>query len=311
MPKFSIRKVQQLTGHNGAIYALAPGPEPRTFLSAGGDGWVVQWSLAEKDEQGELLGRLVAKVDTQVFSLAYIPTTHTVVAGDMNGGVHWLNLREDRPNRHIAHHKKGTFGLQIVGEELISIGGSGMLTKWDILRQASIESLHLSSQALRSLVHVPGTNTIFFGSSDHSIFKLSVDSLEVQEKVAASHENSVFALHNHPLHPGTLYSGGRDAQLKKWSIGESLTLENAQPAHWYTINHLIADPSGDYLLSASRDKTIRIWDSTEFKLLMTLDAARDGGHVNSVNRLMWIEGTSFFVSASDDRSLILWELTAS
>lgn len=311
MSKFSVRKVQQLTGHNGAVYALAPGPEPGTFLSAGGDGWIVQWSLAEKDEQGELLGRLVAKVDTQVFSLAYIPTTHTVVAGDMNGGVHWLNLREDRPNRHIAHHKKGTFGLQIVGEELISIGGGGVLTKWDVLRQSSSESLRLSSEALRSLVYAPAQEALFVGSSEHSIFRLNPCDLEIEEKITASHENSVFALHHHPHYPNVLYSGGRDAQLKKWSIGSSLVLENAQPAHWYTINHLIASPTGQFLLSASRDKTIRIWDSAEFKLLLTLDAARDGGHVNSVNRLLWITGMPYFVSASDDRSLILWELTTS
>lgn len=309
MAKLTVRKVQQLTGHNGAIYALAPGPEPHTFLSAGGDGWVVQWSLKEKDEQGELLGHLIAKVDTQVFSLTYIPTTNTVVAGDMNGGVHWLNLSEDRPNRHIAHHKKGTFGVIQIGEELITIGGAGVLTKWDVLRQSSSESLHLSNQALRSLTYVPDQEMLIIGSSDHSIFRVNAKDFEVLEQVPASHDNSVFALHSHPLQPAVLYSGGRDAQLKKWSLSESLVLESAQPAHWYTINDLIADPSGAYLLSASRDRNIRVWDSEQFKLLWTLDAARDGGHVNSVNRLLWIPDSSYFVSASDDRSLILWELS--
>ncbi|MEL6833850.1 MAG: hypothetical protein AAFP77_12730 [Bacteroidota bacterium] len=304
----SVKKVQELTGHNGAIYALAPGPEPNTFLSAGGDGWIVQWSFKEKDEQGALLGRLVAKVDTQVFSIAYIPTTDTVVAGDMNGGVHWLNLKEDRPNRHLAHHKKGTFGFHLLDDELFSIGGDGIITRWDILRQSSSESLHLSSQALRSIIGLDAQGELLVGSSDHNIYRIGIADLDLRETVKAAHDNSVFALHVSDSNPAMLYSGGRDAHLRQWSVGTTLTQKEAQPAHWFTINHLIADPTGTLLFSASRDKTIRIWDRRSFTLRKTLDAARDGGHVNSVNRLLWIEGTSYFVSASDDRVMIVWEV---
>ena len=305
----TVRKVQQLTGHNSAVYGLTPGPEPRTFLSAGGDGWIVQWSLGEKDEKGELLGRLLAKVDTQVFSLVYIPTTHTVVAGDMNGGVHWVNLQEERPNRHIAHHHKGTFGFQIVGEELVSIGGDGIITRWDILRQSSIESLQLSAQPLRSVLHLSTRNELIIGSSDHSIYRIGLADFDVRETIKAAHDNSVFALCAPSSTSEMLYSGGRDAQLKQWQLGEATQLQEAQPAHWYTINDLIADPSGETIFSASRDKTIRVWDSKTFKLRKTLDAPRDGGHVNSVNRLLWLEDSPYFVSASDDRSLIIWEVS--
>lgn len=308
MPTPTVRKVSQLTGHNAAIYALTPGPTPGTFLSGGGDGWIVQWSLEQLDEQGEMLGRLLAKVEAQVFSVIYIPTTETVVAGDMNGGVHWINLGEDRPNRHIAHHKKGTFGFYLLGEELISFGGDGVISRWDILRQSSSESLKLSSQSLRSLTYDAATDEFFVGSSDHNIYRLSAKDFSLRETIKGAHDNSVFALHTHPLEPSILFSAGRDAQLKKWTITGEAQLQEAQPAHWFTINHLIATSEGQYMLSASRDKTIRIWDSATFKLKMTLDAVRDGGHVNSVNRLLWLEGTKHFVSASDDRSLILWEM---
>lgn len=311
MPPLKIRKVHQLTGHNAAIYALVPGPQPGTFLSAAGDGWIVQWSLNDAREGEELLGHLLAKVDTQVFSLAYLSETNTLVAGDMNGGIHWLNLSEDRPNRHVAHHRKGTYGLVVAKEELISLGGDGVITRWDILRQSSIESLQLSNQALRSALYRPAAAEWLIGSSDHHIYRLNAEDFSIKEKMTAAHQNSVFCLEEHPADNDKFFSGSRDALLKVWEIGDKgapTSLLNEQPAHWFTINHLITSPDGKYLLTASRDKTIRIWDTTTYKLLKTLDAPRDGGHVNSVNRLLWIPGTSYFVSASDDRSIVVWQV---
>ncbi|WP_020536252.1 WD40 repeat domain-containing protein [Lewinella cohaerens] len=311
MSPLNIRKVHQLTGHNAAIYALVPGPQPGTFLSAAGDGWIVQWSLNDATEGEELLGKLVAKVDTQVFSLAYLPVTNTVVAGDMNGGVHWLNLSEDRPNRHLAHHRKGTYGIVIAGDQLITLGGDGVITRWDTLRQSSVESLQLSNKALRTAVYREEEAEWLIGASDHHIYRLDAADFSIKEKIAAAHENSVFCIQEHPKESNKFFSGSRDALLKVWQIGEEgapTALLDSQPAHWYTINDLLTSPDGKHLLTASRDKTIRIWDTATYKLIKTLDAARDGGHVNSVNRLLWVPGTSCFVSASDDRSIIVWNV---
>ena len=49
-----LRLLHTSTGHNGALYALQPGFEPHAFLSAGSDGWIVQWDL-HAPENGKLL----------------------------------------------------------------------------------------------------------------------------------------------------------------------------------------------------------------------------------------------------------------
>lgn len=296
----TIQKTHQLTGHEAGIYALIPGRQPDTFLSAAGDGWIVEWDRANPE-----MGRLVAKVDVQVFTLAYLPETDTILAGDMNGGVHWLNLGEDRPNKHIAHHEKGVFGILPLGDHVFTIGGGGMLTRWDALRQQSQESIRLTGFPLRSLTQHDGTLAV--GSSDHHIYLLDADTLELRKKWRA-HQNSVFAL-AYSADGQHLFSGSRDAHLNVWQAAEGENL-SSQPAHLYTINDIIRHPSGDYILTASRDRTIKLWDAHTFKLLKVLDTARDGGHVNSVNRLCWIPNTNSFVSASDDRTLILWEMEA-
>lgn len=303
MPDIKVKKRHQLTGHNSGIYDLVAGPKAGTFLSAAGDGWVAEWSVEEPEN-----GKLLAQVDTQVFSMLYLKDTHSLVLGDMNGGVHWLNLDDPAANKHIAHHKKGTYGLFLAEDTLISLGGAGMITRWDIEAQRSIESFQLSSQALRSGQYLAATKEIVVGSSDHTIYVLDATDLSIKAQRNQAHNNSVFCLQQHPTHPGILLSGGRDAHLKAWDLFALEEPLSSQPAHWFTINDLIFSPDGKYLLTASRDKTIRIWHAHNYQLIMTLDTIRDGCHVNSVNSLLWVPDTPYFVSASDDRSLILWEV---
>ncbi|MCK6695880.1 MAG: hypothetical protein L6Q97_27735, partial [Thermoanaerobaculia bacterium] len=118
-----------------------------------------------------------------------------------------------------------------------------------------------------------------------------------------AHANSVFVVAYTPNHR-YLLSGGRDAMLRVWDLENNLTLVSEQPAHWFTVNHLVFSPDGQFFATASRDKTIKIWDTETFQLLRVLETIRDGGHINSVNRLLWTP--DYLISASDDRSVILW-----
>ena len=104
-------------------------------------------------------------------------------------------------------------------------------------------------------------------------------------------------------------SGGRDAFLRVWNLETpSFQLEKSIPAHLFTINSLVFSPDKTLFATASRDRTIKIWNAATFELLKVVDAMRDGGHIRSVNRLFWETETGFLVSASDDRSLMVWEI---
>lgn len=296
----SIQQIARLGGHNAAIFALTASADPRYFLSAAGDGWIVKWDLDDPDP-----GRLIAKIDTQAFSLCYLPEQEHLVVGNMNGGVHWVDLQDPEQTRNIAHHQKGVFAIRTVGDAVFTAGGQGLLTRWSAKEKRSEESLKLSNQSLRSMAIHPGGNQLAVGSSDHSIYLLKLPDLQLIHTIKEAHENSVFSLQYSP-DGRYLLSGGRDAHLRVWDIWNDYREVSAQPAHWFTINAIAYHPEGHWLATASRDKTIKIWDAETFELLKVIETIRDKGHVNSVNTLLWATYHNYLISAGDDRTIAVW-----
>lgn len=293
-----IAKRHTCTGHRAAVYALAAGKDTRRLLSAGGDGWIVDWDLDNPEN-----GHLLASVETQVFSLIFLPENNMLVAGNMNGGLHWIDLATPDRTRNVQHHRKGVYDLKSWNGWLFSAGGDGLLTRWAADTGRTVESYQLANQALRSIALAPGRAEIAIGSSDHSIYLLDLETFALRQTLKAAHTNSVFTVAYSP-DERLLLSGGRDAMLRVWDLEKDCALVSEQAAHWYTINHLAFSPDGRYFATASRDKTVKIWDAGDFQLLKVLDVQRSGGHINSVNRLLWLpEG---LISGSDDRTVIIW-----
>lgn len=301
-----IHKQYTLTGHEASVFGLCASGEPSSFYSAAGDGWIVRWDLAGDDPQ---LGRLVARVDTQVFFLHALPQYNTLIAGNMYGGVHWIDLAAPEQSRNIAAHQgKGVFAILSQGDQVLSAGGDGRLIRWLAPEGRSTESLHLSHHSLRALAYSAQRQELAVGASDRSIYLLDAHTLALRAHLADAHQSSVFALAYSP-DGQHLISGGRDAILRIWSLEAPeapLLLQHQINAHWFTINDLAFSADGRWLASASRDKTIKIWDAHTFQLCKVLDTIRDGCHVNSVNRLLWLPGPSRLISASDDRSIMVW-----
>ncbi len=296
------KHIHTCTGHRAALYALAPGKDARHFYSAGGDGWLVEWNLDAPET-----GRVAATVETQVFSLASLPGKNGLLVGNMNGGLHWIDLEMPERTRNIQHHQKGVYALQIHKQWLFSAGGDGLLTRWALDEARSVESFQLSNLALRCLSVSTRRNELAAGASDGSIYRLDLETLALKQRVAGAHDPSVFTLCFSP-DGRFLLSGGRDAMLRVWDMEKNSALVSEQPAHLFTINHIAYAPNGKFFATASRDKTIKIWDAAGFKLLKVLEGVRDGGHFNSVNKLLWLGDT--LISCSDDRTAILWRVEA-
>lgn len=92
-----------------------------------------------------------------------------------------------------------------------------------------------------------------------------------------------------------------------WISGISVIIKSI-PAHEWAIYDIAYSPNSKLFATASRDKTIKIWDSKTFELLKVINKEKDRGHLNSVNKLIWSTYNNYLISAGDDRAIIIWEI---
>jgi WD40 repeat protein len=289
-----------LEGHRGAIYSLLHKAPDNTLISGGSDGWIVEWDLSAPSKDG----RLLARADGTIFSMVLLNEISYLVAGDMHGQLFHIDLENKTIVKRLKLHAGSIFALVVRGQEILSCGGDGYLVISDLHTGLPKVSVQISSKSLRTIEIID--DIAFIGCSDGHIYTFCLHTLQHKVWVSNAHHSSVFSLC--PGGENTLYSGGRDARLVRWKMGESPALIHDINAHWFTINKILYLDQLGLVITASRDKNIRLWCSYELNLLKSIDALK-GGHINSVNICCWIPEGQMLVSAGDDRSIKLWKIS--
>ena len=297
-----LRRTEERTGHNAAIYALQPAPDG--FYSAAADGLLVHWHRDDVD-----LGHAVATVEGGKFLCLATLDDGGLVAGDLSGGVHWLYPDAPERNLHVAAHTRGVFAVLRVGDQLFTAGGDGVLIRWNVNTRRTVESLPVSGNSLRCIANYPGSPILAIGASDGTVYTVMSDEMSVVGKNVGN-PPSTFCI---AFQPGMgfprMIFGGRDARLKGFDLA---FVKMPRPfaaidAHNTTINDLAFSPNGKYLATASRDKTVKLWDAETWELLKVAEVVRDRGHVNSVNCLLWLDNETL-ITAGDDRRILTWSV---
>ncbi|MEO9801870.1 MAG: WD40 repeat domain-containing protein [Reichenbachiella sp.] len=293
-----IEKAITYTGHSDAVYTLERGIEPHHFYSAGGDGNIVEWDLNKTDS-----GRLIAKVQASVYSLRLVPERHLLVVAQNYEGIHLIDVLSNKEVGSLQFTESAIFDMKMINDLLLVATGEGTLFAIDLSKLKIVNQVEVCDQNLRDIL-ITHDNHCVVGSSDGFIRKYSLPNLSLVEEVQA-HDNSVFALLQKDNY---VISGSRDARLKFWNIDEGLKLDESINAHMYAINDVVERQDGGYLATASMDKTIKIWDYHQRKLIKVIDKARHNGHLTSVNKLLWLAHNNYLVSCSDDRSIGVWHI---
>jgi WD40 repeat protein len=307
---FEINYVGTLSGHTQAIYALSRLNE-RQFISAGGDGMLVKWDIENFDR-----GQALAKTPEVIFCTAYHANSHSIICGTMPGGVYWIDLNNERILKNVLHHIGGTYAVLTHGNSVFTAGADGIVTCWDATSLEKKFSIKCSAHGIRCLF-ITDSMFLYAGDQGGNLISVRLDSGAIEKNATNKKEQS--GLSNIKLHSQSLftiwldevqkmiYTGGRDAKLKCLHMKDMNILQSVD-AHWFTINRLIELEGTGTIATASRDKTIRIWDKANLKLLHTIKRTDGKGHTHSVNNLIWFASQKLLISCGDDRQIMMYSI---
>jgi WD40 repeat protein len=300
MSKVQVARVHSLTGHNDSIYTLQPSSAPGHFFSAAGDGMVVLWNLDDPEN-----GQLIARLPNSIYGLHYHSKLDVLIAGHNYEGIHVLDWKNKKEIGSLQLTTSSIFDIQST-ENFVLVGtGDGMMHAVDIENLQVLHQVFVSAKSIRAIALNPVTGDIAVGSSDYSI--RIYDRSLIKKKEWIAHSNSVFTLRFTP-DSKYLISGSRDARLKVWDVEKDYALAEEVVAHLYAINHLEFSPDGKHFVTCSMDKSIKVWNADTFRLLKVIDRSRHAGHGTSVNKLLWTSHHNLLLSASDDRTISVWQI---
>ncbi len=300
MSLVTVSKVATLTGHRDSIFALESLPHAATFFSASGDGMIVQWTLGASE------GEAIAQLGTSVYALRYDPASDLLLAGRNFDGIQVLDWRSRKAVKSLQLTQAAIFDIAVNGHVALVAGGDGVVSVVDLMHMRVVKSLRHASQSARCIAVRPDAGEVAVGYSDHHIRVFDLETFALKKEYAA-HANSVFCL-RYSADGQLLLSGSRDARLKAWNAEKDYVLHREVVAHLFAINDIRFSPDGKHFVTCSMDKSVKVWRTEDLTLLKVIDKARHAGHGTSVNKVLWSPVTHQVVSASDDRTISVWDV---
>lgn len=299
--KAQVEKLASLAGHTDCVYTLEQSGKKEIFFSAAGDGMVIKWDLKAPD-----IGNLIVKVPNSVYALCYVEKYNHLVVGQNFEGIHIIDLNTNKEIRSLKLDSCAFFDIKFYEDKLLVGQGNGQVTIINYSPLEIIRKIQNSDKSARCIDINYACKEFAVGYSDHLIRIFDLKEYHLKYEVEA-HENSVFTV-KYSSDSKYLYSGSRDARLKKWDVYEGYSLNNTVIAHMYAINNLTFSPDQNNFVTCSMDKTIKLWDPTEMKLLKVIDKARHAGHATSINKLLWTNYENQLISCSDDKLIAIWKI---
>ncbi|WP_367916528.1 WD40 repeat domain-containing protein [Leadbetterella sp. DM7] len=295
--KFEISKVATYKGHKDSVYDLADGITEGRFLSAAGDGYLVEWvSPAE--------GVPVARVNHPVYAFEHRKEQHLIWLGENSEGIHLIDTERKKAETFLKLGKVSVFAIVSAGSKTLAGNSLGYIHVIDNRQNTFIRHLKVTDKSIRAIAVNGVTGEFAAGSSDHCIRVYDLDTLQLKKTIQA-HSNSVFTL---AYRDQFLISSGRDAHITLWDSSLDYQSAISVPAHNYAVNHILPLAGTSLLASCSMDKSIKIWDIDTMNLLKVIDKGKFASHGTSVNRLWWNSRTQNLFSGSDDRTVSEWKL---
>ena len=298
----TFKHINTLKEHKGAVYALCQGEFPHQVFSAGSDRHVIAWDLREMKAQ-----KVIARSPTTIFSLCFIAEWNCLLIGQLEGGIHLIDLTAGKEVKYLKRHKGYIFDMLFIPEknELVAVSGDGSFSVWSMPEGKFLYQEKLCDGKIRSVDYDPSQKELAFALGSGEVYRCNSEDFSMKERIKGFSSSVNVVRYN--LATQQLFIGEKDALLSIHDIQTGQT-STPIPAHYWAIYDIAFHPNG-LMATASRDKTIKIWQQNPLQVVKRFEGFKDKAHTHSVNKLLWISYQDFLISTGDDRSLKIWQVS--
>ena len=258
--------------------------------------------------EGKKPFKIKREIDAETCVALFSPDGLRIGSGGKDGKI---RINDSQTGKKKRVFDDNSYVLTLVfsrdGSTIISGSEQGFIKVWDLDKQnrhGPVLGFKGHSDAVTCLTFVSDME-IISGSRDKTLILWALSNgKETPLQKFVGHTDVVTSVAFSLEKKDTFVSGSRDCKIILWKLtGERQVTAPFEPSHTFAVNCVRISPNGKYVLSCSADKTIKLWDQLNGKLIKTLE-----GHADSVITAHFSHDGKSIVSASRDRSVKFWEL---
>ncbi|HLW29244.1 MAG TPA: WD40 repeat domain-containing protein [Brumimicrobium sp.] len=292
----SLQLLHTISGHSGAIYDVIFCND--FIFTSSADKFVVQWDVNTGEQT-----KFTVKLERSAYNIAFSPVSNLLAVGTNDGGIHVIDTEKREEIRLLTQHKSAVFSLSYcpIMEYFYSGDLDGVFCAWDAKTFDLLITLPYNCGKIREITISEDGKHVAICGQDGYIRILESSFFNLIQEYRAHKDGANCAL----FEGDYLYTGGKDAHIKKWNWRTKELLINI-PAHNYAVYDLEFIDDKRKMVSVSFDKSIKLWNAEDISIIERIEF-KDRGHRHTVNRIAKISEQSF-VTVGDDRKIKIWSL---
>ncbi|KAF8084739.1 hypothetical protein N665_0704s0004 [Sinapis alba] len=289
------------TGHTNWVMSVAWSPDGNHLVSGDLAGNICCWI----PKTGKLDGRPLRGHKKWITSISWEPVHLTYpcrrfVTSSKDEDARIWDITLKKSVTCLSGHTRGVTCVKWGGDGIIYTGSQDCTIKMWQVTPEGLPCLKAQLQAHGHWVNSLALSTDYVlrtGAFDHTGKQYSSSPEQVRKAALKRYDQAKGE------YGERLVSGSDDFTMILWDQYVSDQPKKHLFGHQQLVNHVCFSPNGQWIASASFDKSVKIWDGITGDFITTLR-----GHVGSVYQICWSPDSRMLLSGSKDSTLKIWDI---
>ncbi|XP_044730072.1 POC1 centriolar protein homolog A-like [Chrysoperla carnea] len=283
-------------GHSDTVTGLDFSPVGDQLLSCSDDNSLIIWCIRQSVRCYKFIGHT-----DSILCARYAPDGNLIATGSKDRTVRLWTPRVKGSCNEFKAHTSSVRSLDFSpdGTKLVTSSDDKIIKLWQVSRSKFITSFVGHTNWVRCVRFSPTEQQIISCSEDRST---RLTDLVSGETIHTFHELKGHGVHVE-FHPNAcVFAVALSNGNVKLYDTRTRKLQQHYQIHDETLSQIAFHKTGNYLLTASLDSTMKILDLLEGRPIYTLQ-----GHKGSINSVAFSKNGEYFASGGSDNNVLVWK----